>query len=231
MKTAEQNPTVPPAPAEGPSKREVRHQDSAIKEEIKFSFAEMLEYMGADLKRQQILDGILPEDQTFIRQYIKPLFKPGTIAVLVYRFSHWVHAFKVPVLRHLLLLLCAFLEIFVMVIGGIRIHPYARIGKGFVVRNFSCIFILPEKIGENCTVNQGVNVTNIRGAGRPTIGNNVYLGACCVVMGNIKIGDNAIVAANSLVLNDVPDGCTAMGVPARVLSKEASKSPYLQATL
>jgi serine acetyltransferase len=88
--------------------------------------------------------------------------------------------------------------------------------------------VLAKKIGHSCTLNQGVSIANVRGAGRPTVGNNCYFGAGCKVMGGITVGDNVVVAANSLVISDVPSGCTVMGVPARIISREVS-SPYLKA--
>lgn len=68
---------------------------------------------------------------------------------------------------------------------------------------------------------------NVRGVGRATIGNNVYFGAGCKVVGAVTIGDNVVVSANSMVLSDVPSGTTVLGVPARVISREAT-SPYLK---
>ena len=60
---------------------------------------------------------------------------------------------------------------------------------------------------------------SVRGTGWPTIGNNVYLGAGCKVMGGVTIGDNVVVSANSLVIADVPSNCTVLGVPARIISR------------
>jgi len=67
----------------------------------------------------------------------------------------------------------------------------------------------------------------VRGVGRATIGNNCYFGAGCKVVGAITIGDNVVVSPNSLVITDVPSGATVLGVPARVISREAT-SPYLK---
>jgi serine O-acetyltransferase len=68
---------------------------------------------------------------------------------------------------------------------------------------------------------------NVRGVGRATIGNNCYFGAGCKVVGAVTIGDNVVVSANSVVVTDVPSGATVFGVPARVISREAT-SPYLK---
>ena len=84
----------------------------------------------------------------------------------------------------------------------------------------------PQRIGHSCTVNQGVSVASVRGTGWPTIGNNVYLGAGCKVMGGVTVGDNVVVSANSLVIADVPSNCTVLGVPARIISRQ-TVSPHI----
>lgn len=68
---------------------------------------------------------------------------------------------------------------------------------------------------------------NVRGVGRATIGNNCYFGAGCKVVGAVTIGDNVVVSPNSVVITDVPSGATVLGVPARVISREAT-SAYLK---
>ncbi len=68
---------------------------------------------------------------------------------------------------------------------------------------------------------------NVRGVGRATIGNNCYFGAGCKVLGAVTIGDNVVVSANSVVVTDIPSGATVFGVPARIISREAT-SPYLK---
>ena len=72
-----------------------------------------------------------------------------------------------------------------------------------------------------------MSIASVRGTGWPTIGNNVYFGAGCKVIGGVTIGDNVVVSANSLVIADVPSDCTVLGVPARIISRQPV-SPYLQ---
>jgi len=159
---------------------------------------------------------------------IKLLLQPGTIAVVVYRISNRCYKIKIPVLRQIMIIICYILNVIVWIVAGIYINVKAEIGKGFVIHCFSCIFIGAIKMGENCTVNQGVTVGNIRGsAHRPIIGNNVYFGAGSKVLGAVTIGDNVIIGANSLVITSIPDNCTVIGVPARIVSENA-KSEYLK---
>ena len=78
------------------------------------------------------------------------------------------------------------------------------------------------------TVNQGVSIgADWLCQGRPIIGNNVFIGAGAKVLGRIQIGDNVVIAANALVIQAVPDNCTVVGVPARIISRQAT-SIYLQ---
>jgi len=188
----------------------------------------MFENIKADVRRKRMVYVVRPEDQTFFRKYIKVNLQMGTITVWVYRFGRWSKDIRIPVLRQLMFFIYSLLNMAVMLGAGINIPIYSTIGKGFVIHNFSCIFILTKKMGDNCTVNQGVTIGNIRGGKHPPIvGNNVYFGAGCKVLGEITIGDNVLIAANSLVITDVPDNCTVAGVPARIISRDAA-SPYLQ---
>lgn len=76
------------------------------------------------------------------------------------------------------------------------------------------------KIGNNCVIYQhvtlGANGKKEHGNEAPVIGNNVMIGAGAVLLGNIRIGDNAIIAANSVVLNDVPENAMVAGIPAKI---------------
>lgn len=109
---------------------------------------------------------------------------------------------------------------------GIDIPFTTRIGSGFYIGHFSCIFVNENcVIGKNCNISQGVTVgTTNRGgkAGNPVIGDNVYLGPGAKVIGAIRIGDHAAVGANCVVTHDVPDHGVVVGVPGRVISHAGS---------
>ncbi|MEP7248405.1 MAG: DapH/DapD/GlmU-related protein [Spartobacteria bacterium] len=187
----------------------------------------MFEMIRADLNRKRNAYGVRPEDKSFFRTWITPLLEFGTFAVIDYRFGRWAYSVKIPVIRQILIALYLILDVFCAAMTGIKIHPESEIGPGLVVHTFSCIHVLVKRMGHSCTINQGVSLANVRGSGRPTIGDNCYFGAGCKVMGGITIGSNVVVAANSVVISDVPDACTVMGVPARIISREVS-SPYLK---
>ncbi|MEO5753231.1 MAG: DapH/DapD/GlmU-related protein [Chthoniobacterales bacterium] len=190
----------------------------------------MFELIKADLHRKTNGFGTRPEDQTFFRKRITPFLEFGTFATIVYRFGYWAYTVKIPVIRQLLIAAYLFIDAFCMMVTGIKISRETKVGPGLIIHNFSGIHILCHEIGHSCTVNQGVSIANIRGVGRATIGNNCYFGAGCKVLGSVTMGDNVVVSANSLVVSDVPSNCTVMGVPARIISREAS-SPYLKTSI
>lgn len=187
----------------------------------------MFETIRADIDRKIRGYGVRPQDRTFFRKRITPLLEFGTLAVIVHRFGRWVYSIKIPVIRQLMIFIYLVINTICLAITGIHVQRESDIGPGLVIHNSNCIFILATRIGHSCTVNQGVSVASVRGTGWPTLGNNVYLGAGCKVMGGVTIGDNVVVSANSLVVTDVPSNCTVMGVPARIISRE-TVSPYLQ---
>jgi serine O-acetyltransferase len=187
----------------------------------------MFENIRADLERKMHGYGVRPQDKTLFRKRITPLLEFGTLAVVVYRFGRWVYRIKIPVIRQLMIFIYLVIDTICLAITGIHVQRESDIGPGLVIHNSNCIFILATRIGHSCTVNQGVSVASVRGTGWPTIGNNVYLGAGCKVMGGVTVGDNVVVSANSLVVADVPSDCTVMGVPARIISRQ-TVSPYLK---
>jgi serine O-acetyltransferase len=109
---------------------------------------------------------------------------------------------------------------------GISLPKAATIGPGLRIWHFGGIFLHPGVIiGANCTLRQGVTIGNREPGGAvPRVGSNVEFGAYAQVLGGVRIGDNCKVGALSMVLNDVPDGATVVGIPARVVSADRRKS-------
>jgi serine O-acetyltransferase len=188
----------------------------------------MFENIRADLVRRRLAYKVRAGDQSFFHKYIKANLELGAIAQLVFRYGNWAVNLRIPVVRQILYGVYWILNMGVLLGTGVNIQSRCKIGKGFIVHNFSCIFIWTTSMGENCTVNQGVTIGSIKGSTvSPQIGNNVFFGSGCKVLGPVKIGNNVIIAANSLVITDVPDNCTVIGVPARIVSRDA-KSEYLK---
>lgn len=142
------------------------------------------------------------------RVILKPSFWP----VLTYRLCHWAVRLHAPVLRELILIPAAVLKFFCEVVTGVHVSPRAEIGPGLVFHHVEGIYVGERKIGKNCVICTGVLVTN----GRRPIGDNVFFGAGAKVTDAATIGNNVIVAPNSLVVSEVPDNVTVVGVPARL---------------
>lgn len=136
-----------------------------------------------------------------------------TKAVLQYRFSRWVHTLHVPVIRQLLMIVALVWQRWNQImLSGVLISPDAEIGPGMVLHTAYGLQIAPTKIGSNCTFNSQVLI----GTGVKSVGDNCYFGPGCKILGECKIGNNVVVVANSVVLTDVKDNTTIMGIPARI---------------
>lgn len=110
---------------------------------------------------------------------------------------------------------------------GIEIHPGAIIGKGlFIDHGMGVVIGETAEIGDNCTIYQGVTLGGTgkdQGKRHPTLGNNVLVGSGAKVLGPFRVGDNARIAAGAVVLTEVPDNATAVGVPARIVRLNGEK--------
>lgn len=136
---------------------------------------------------------------------------PGFHAIFFHRISNWLYRKKLYFLARLISQISRHLT-------GIEIHPGAVIGrKLFIDHGMGIVIGETSTIGDNCTIYH--NAT-LGGTGKdkykrhPDLGNNVMVGAGSKVLGPIKIGDNVKIGANSVVLKDVPDNCTVVGIPA-----------------
>ena len=107
---------------------------------------------------------------------------------------------------------------------GIEIHPGATIGKGlFIDHGMGVVIGETAVLGDHVKLFHGVTlggVGNARGKRHPTVGSYVEIGAGAKVLGNITIGDHAKIGANAVVLRDVPAYATAVGIPARIITRE-----------
>ena len=105
---------------------------------------------------------------------------------------------------------------------NVDIHPNAKMGKGIMVDHASGVVIGETAIvGDYSSIFHGVTLGGVgseKGQRHPQVGKNVLLSANSTIVGNIKIGDNAKIGAGSVVLNDIPKDCTAVGVPAKVIN-------------
>ena len=115
---------------------------------------------------------------------------------------------------------------------GIETHPGAKIGKRLVIDHGMGIVIgETAEIGDDCLIYHGVTLGGTgkdTGKRHPTIGNNVLIGAGAKVLGPIKVGDNSRIAAKSVVLKEIPQDSTAVGIPARVVRIAGEKVNYVR---
>ncbi len=146
----------------------------------------------------------------------------GLHAVLAYRVSHRLYKNEHYLSARMISQSARFLT-------GIEIHPGATIGKGLFIDHGSGVVIgETAEIGDNCTLYQGVTLGGTgkdTGKRHPTLGNNVMVGAGAKVLGPFKIGDNSKIAANAVVLKEVPEDSTAVGIPAKVVRRGDTKVP------
>ncbi len=139
----------------------------------------------------------------------------GFKAIIYHRMAHWCY-------NHKRYFLARFLSQHSKKVTGIEIHPAAQIGKGFFIDHGTGVVIGETTIiGDNCTIYQGVTLGGTgkdKGKRHPTIGNNVMIGSGAKVLGPFKVGDNSKIAANAVVLNEVPPNSTCVGVPGRIVA-------------
>ena len=86
------------------------------------------------------------------------------------------------------------------------------IGHGFVIKHGRASSVSAKKIGKNCTIFQHVTLGHTNDTDKPTIGDNVIVYAGAKILGNVNVGDNTIVGANAVIVKDVPENCTVVGV-------------------
>lgn len=148
------------------------------------------------------------------------LLYSGLHAVIWYRIAHWFF-------KHHLFFIARLLSQTAKWLTGIEIHPGATIGKGLLIDHGSGVVIgETAEIGDNCTIYQGVTLGGTgkdKGKRHPTLGDNVMVGSGAKILGPFKVGSNSEIAANAVVLEEIPENCTAVGVPARIVRRDGQK--------
>jgi serine acetyltransferase len=107
--------------------------------------------------------------------------------------------------------------------GGINISPRAQIGRYLFITNPMGVSIGGDcVVGEHLEIHRGANI-GAKSGKYPTIGNNVWIGSAAHLLGNVKVGDNAVIGAMTLVIKDVPPNTVVAGIPARAISSTTDK--------
>jgi serine O-acetyltransferase len=173
---------------------------------------------AAEIRRD--IDAICERDPAARSRTEVLLLYSGLHALILYRLAHALHRSGHYFAARLVSQSGRFLT-------GIEIHPGARIGQGLFIDHGSGVVIGETAIiGDNCTIYQGVTLGGTgkeTGKRHPTLGNGVLVGAGAKLLGNFTVGDNAKIAAGAVVLGDVPEGTTAVGIPARAVKRAGKK--------
>ena len=177
--------------------------------------------MFKDLK--ETIDAYLARDPAAQSALEVLLLYPGVKAVRSHRRAHWFYEHDMKFIARLISQMSRRRT-------GIEIHPGAKIGKRLVIDHGMGIVIgETAEIGDDCLIYHGVTLGGTgkdSGKRHPTIGNNVLIGTGAKVLGPFKVGDNSRIAANSVVLGEIPPDSTAVGVPARVIKIAGQKVDY-----
>jgi len=175
-----------------------------------------LYFLTIDLKRWKCSS---PKELFYI------FFELGIWATISYRISRFLYLINIPVLKILSRLLAFFIFKLGEIILSISLRPGTDIGPGLYIGHTGIIRIHPNvKAGKNLSIGQLVTI-GTKGVGHkgvPVIGDNVYIGVGAKILGNIKIGNNVKIGANAVVITDIPDNATAVGVPAKIVKLKES---------
>jgi len=156
----------------------------------------------------------------------RPLRNRALWALVVYRFGRWSMQRKFPPWRWLTSKIYGLVSILSEIVTGVIMDRGVQVGKGFHIIHPERVRIHPDVvIGDRVGVMHGVTIGTGMFPGVPVVGNDVFIGANATIIGKIKIGDGARIAANSLVLCNVPPGAMAIGVPAKIMRLPGTKHP------
>ncbi|MCI2235632.1 MULTISPECIES: serine O-acetyltransferase [Helicobacter] len=173
---------------------------------------------------------VILEKDPAINSKIELFFNyPGLIALVHYRLAHKLHLKGFKILARILMG-------FTQWITNIDIHPACKIGhRVFIDHGIGVVIGETAEVGNEVTIYQGVSLGGVsleKTKRHPTIEDNVVIGAGAKVLGNITIGANSKIGANSVVITSVPPNSTAVGIPAKVVvkgkSNDLNKIPDIQ---
>lgn len=156
------------------------------------------------------------------------LLYQGVHALIWHRVAHWFYRRHMFFIARLISQLARFFTL-------IEIHPGAQLGHGILI-DHGCGVVIGETtvVGDNCTIYQGVTLGGVgtqKGKRHPTLGNNVTVGAGAKILGSFEVGDNCSIAANAVLLRQLDENITAVGIPARPVKKDGVPIQKKQKTI
>ena len=154
---------------------------------------------------------------------------PAVWSIGSYRLGNWLQVRKpAAAIRIPLKLISFFVSKFCLIFMEMDIDAQATIGGGLYIGHIGGVHINPGAVlGRNCDLAHRITIgaSAMGRSGIPVIGDDVYIGTGAVLVGRIKVGSGAKIAANSLVITNVPEGATVMGVPGRIIMRPPVKAP------
>jgi serine O-acetyltransferase len=155
--------------------------------------------------------------------YEGDIWRQGLWVMWVYRFGQWRYGVRPILLRKPFSLLYKIARTVCQMLTGVELPCETKVGRRLRIEHFGGIIISGDAvIGDDVILRNGVTIglkrTGQRGA--PRIGNRVDIGAGAKILGDISIGDDAVIGANAVVLKNVPPGAFAVGIPARIIQRE-----------
>jgi len=198
-----------------------------IKSKVNYSNIKKAAACGKD-KAQQVADffkeevDVIKERDPAMKSPLEVILYPSFRVIIAYRIAHKLYEKKHYFLARLISQIAAHRT-------GIEIHPGAEIGKGLFIDHGSGVIIGETSIiGDNVTLYQGVTLGGTgkeHGKRHPTLKDNVMVSAGAKILGSFTIGENSKIGAGSVVLHEIPDNCTVVGVPGRVVRRNNVKIP------
>jgi len=148
---------------------------------------------------------------------------PAVWSIASYRLANWLHVDRPAAILRIPLKLLSFLFTrFCVIFMEMDIDAQATIGGGLYIGHIGGVHINPGAVlGKNCDLAHRVTIgaSAMGRQGIPVLGDDVYIGTGAVLVGKIKVGSGAKIAANTLVITNVPEGATVMGVPGRIIMR------------
>lgn len=174
----------------------------------------------ADFFKEEV--DVIKERDPAMKSPLEVILYPSFRVIISYRIAHKLYEKKHYFLARLISQIAAHRT-------GIEIHPGAEIGKGLFIDHGSGVIIGETTIiGDNVTLYQGVTLGGTgkeHGKRHPTLKDNVMVSAGAKILGSFTIGENSKIGAGSVVLHEIPDNCTVVGVPGRVVRRNNIKIP------
>lgn len=176
--------------------------------------------MGLLSTLKEDIDTVFREDPAARNVWEVILCYPGLHAIWLHRIAHYLWRKRLKILARIISHITRFFT-------GVEIHPAAKIGRRFFIDHGMGVVIgETAEIGDDVLIYQGVvlgGVSQKKTKRHPTIKDNVVIGAGAILLGPIKVGKGAKIGAGSVVINDVPDNSTVVGVPGRLVMSRTYK--------